>query len=138
MSSAQISSKGVSTHTSPCLYSRDRRRVNGVICFGVRTVNAAHASVLRSSRAHAKIKSIDTTAAKNAPGVLAVLTGEYVAKDRLGDMPCLVPVQNLDGTARGDTLRAIRAKYRVRQVSDPVVAETLAQTRDAAELVDVD
>ncbi|MBS0338191.1 MAG: xanthine dehydrogenase family protein molybdopterin-binding subunit, partial [Proteobacteria bacterium] len=107
----------------------------------VQVANAAHASIVRSPHAHAKIRGIDTAAAKQAPGVLAVLTGEDVAKDKLGDMPCLVPVTNIDGTQRGDTPRPILARDRVRHVGDPVavvVAETLAQARDAAELVEVD
>ncbi len=107
----------------------------------VHLAGAAHASIVRSPHAHAKILSIDTAAASKAPGVLAVLTGADVTKDGLGDMPCLVPVKNIDGTARGDTPRPILAKDRVRHVGDPValvVAETLAQARDAAELVEVD
>ena len=107
----------------------------------VQIANAAHASIVRSPHAHAKIKSIDTSAARKAPGVLAVLTGADVAADKLGDMPCLVPVTNIDGTQRGDTPRPILAQDRVRHVGDPVavvVAETLAQARDAAELVEID
>ncbi len=61
---------------------------------------AARAYVLRSPHAHANIKSIDTTAAKKAPGVMLVLTGEDVKKAGYGDLPCLVPVTNRDGTPR--------------------------------------
>ena len=107
----------------------------------VHIANASHAAILRSPHAHARIKGIDTTAAKKAPGVLAVLTGADVTADKLGDMPCLVPVTNLDGTPRGETPRPILAKDRVRHVGDPVavvVAGTLAQARDAAELIEVD
>ncbi len=48
---------------------------------------AARAYVLRSPHAHADIKSIDTTAARKAPGVLLVLTGEDVKKAGYGDLP---------------------------------------------------
>ena len=102
---------------------------------------AAHASILRSPHAHAKIIGMDTGAAARAPGVLAILTGADVATDRLGDIPCVVPVTNLDGSARGDTPRPILARDRVRHVGDPVavvVAETLAQARDAADLIAID
>jgi carbon-monoxide dehydrogenase large subunit len=121
----------------------DAALLRGAGCYAddVHVANAAHAAVVRSPHAHAKINRIDTAAAAKAPGVLAVLTGADVAKDGLGDMPCLVPVTNLDGTARGDTPRPILAKDRVRHVGDPValvVAETLAQARDAAELVEID
>ncbi len=107
----------------------------------VEIAGAAHASIVRSPHAHAKIIGIDTGAAAKAPGVLAILTGADVASDRLGYIPCLVPVTNLDGTARGDTPRPILARGRVRHVGDPVavvVAETLAQARDAAELIAID
>ena len=107
----------------------------------VEITGAAHACIVRSPHAHAKIMRVDSRAAARAPGVLAVLSGADVAADGLGDIPCLVPVTNLDGTARGDTPRPILALHRVRHVGDPVavvIAETLAQARDAAELIDID
>src|SRR5512141_2475423 len=102
---------------------------------------AAHAYVLRSPHAHARVAGIDTAAARKAPGVLAVLTGADAAADGLGDIPCLVPVTNIDGTPRADTPRPVLARERVRHVGDPValvVAETLAQAKDAAELIAID
>src|SRR5258708_1360156 len=102
---------------------------------------AARAYVLRSPHAHADIRSIDTAAARKAPGVLLVLTGEDVMKADFGDVPCLVPLENRDGTPRGETSRPMLAKGRVRHVGDPValvVAETLEQAKDAAELIGVD
>ena len=76
-----------------------------------------------------------------APGVLLVFTGEDVKKAGFGDVPCLVPLENRDGTPRGETPRPMLAKDRVRHVGDPValvVAETLEQAKDAAELIEVD
>ena len=102
---------------------------------------AARMYVLRSPHAHADIKRIDTSAAKKAPGVLLVLTGEDVKKAGFGDVPCLVPLQNRDGSERADTSRPMLAQSRVRHVGDPValvVAETLDQAKDAAELIEVD
>ena len=102
---------------------------------------AARAYVLRSPHAHADIKRIDTAAAKKAPGVLLVFTGADVEKEGFGDVPCLVPLDNRDGTPRADTSRPMLAKGRVRHVGDPValvVAETLEQAKDAAELIEVD
>jgi carbon-monoxide dehydrogenase large subunit len=101
----------------------------------------ARAYVLRSPHAHADIKSIDATTAKKAPGVLLVFTGEDVKKAGFGDVPCLVPLANRDGTPRGETPRPMLALDRVRHVGDPValvVAETLEQAKDAAELIEVD
>jgi carbon-monoxide dehydrogenase large subunit len=97
--------------------------------------------VLRSPHAHADIKNIDVAAAKKAPGVLAVFTGVDVETEGFGDVPCLVPLDNRDGTPRADTSRPMLAKGRVRHVGDPValvVAETLEQAKDAAELIEVD
>lgn len=102
---------------------------------------AARAYVLRSPHAHADIRRIDTTAARKAPGVLLVFTGEDVTQAGFGDVPCLVPLENRDGTPRADTSRPMLAKGRVRHVGDPValvVAETLEQAKDAAELIEVD
>ena len=102
---------------------------------------AARLYVLRSPHAHADIKGIDTTAAKKAPGVLLVLTGHDVRKAGFGDVPCLVPLDNRDGTPRADTSRPMLAIDRVRHVGDPVaivIAETLEQAKDGAELIEVD
>ena len=68
-------------------------------------------------------------------------TGEDVKKADFGDVPCLVPLENRDGTPRGETPRPMLAQGRVRHVGDPValvVAETLEQAKDAAELIEVD
>ena len=121
----------------------DAALVQGAGCYAddFALAGAAHACVLRSPYAHANILEIDTAAARAAPGVLAVLTGEDAAADGLGDIPCLVPVTNIDGTPRADTPRPVLALKRVRHVGDPValvVAETLAQAKDAAELIAVD
>ena len=103
--------------------------------------NAARAYILRSPVAHAAVTALDIAEARSAPGVLAVLTGDDVAADDLGPIPCLAPAENRDGSAAGQTPRPILAQGRVRHVGEPValvVAETLAQARDAAELIEVD
>jgi len=107
----------------------------------VRLPNEAHAYVLRSPHAHAVIKRIDVAAARKAPGVLAVLTGAEVKADGLGEIPCMIPLNNADGTPRGETPRPLLAIDRVRHVGDPValvVAESLARAKDAAEAIEVD
>ncbi|MCS6891550.1 MAG: xanthine dehydrogenase family protein molybdopterin-binding subunit [Rhodovarius sp.] len=101
----------------------------------------AYGVVLRSPHAHARIRSIDTTAARAMPGVLLVLTGADLAAAGVGELPCTIPLKNRDGTPRADTPRLPLATDRVRHVGDPVafiVAETLEQARDAAEAVVVD
>ncbi|MCC7271424.1 MAG: xanthine dehydrogenase family protein molybdopterin-binding subunit [Alphaproteobacteria bacterium] len=97
--------------------------------------------VLRSPHAHATIRSIDTGAAAAAPGVLGVFTCADLRADGVGDLPCLAPLTNVDGSDMIAPPRPALADGRVRHVGDAVafvVAETMAQARDAAELVAVD
>ena len=101
----------------------------------------AYAVVVRSPHAHARIRSMDTSAARGAPGVLAVLTGADWAADRLGDMPTDKSRKRRDGSPAIATPRPALIRDRVRHVGDPialVVAETQSQAVDAAELVAVD
>ncbi|MXY38242.1 MAG: xanthine dehydrogenase family protein [Rhodospirillaceae bacterium] len=101
----------------------------------------AWACVLRSPHAHARILGIDSAEAAAAPGVVGILTGADMAADGLGDLPCLVPLENRDGSERHNSPHGILAGDRVRYVGHPValvVAETLAQARDAAERIAVE
>jgi aerobic carbon-monoxide dehydrogenase large subunit len=103
--------------------------------------NAAHAFVLRSPHANARFARIDTRQAAAAPGVVGVLTYADVQSDGLGDMPCLISLTNTDGSKQASVPRPILANGHVRHVGDPlalVVAETLQQAKDAAELIHVD
>ena len=93
-----------------------------------------------SPHAHARIKRIDTAKAKAAPGVLAVLTGADVEADKLGAFSPVMP-EDMGGPKGYRTLRSILAIGKVRAVGERVafvVAETLTQAKDAAELVEVD
>ena len=107
-------------------------------------INLAHQAygyVLRSPHAHARILRIDTTAAAAAPGVLGVFTGHDLAADGIGTMPCLAPVVSRDGSPGKYPPHPCLVTDRVRHVGDQVafiVAETLEQARDAAELVEID
>ena len=101
----------------------------------------AYAYVLRSPHAHADIERIDTNAAINAPGFLCVLTGADAVADGLGDMPPVTKIPNRDGRDIYVPPYPMLAIDRVRHVGNAValvVAETLDQARDAAELIDVD
>jgi carbon-monoxide dehydrogenase large subunit len=102
---------------------------------------ALYGYVLRSGYAAAKILSIDTEAAKTAPGVVAIYTGADLAADNIGTNPCPVPIKNRDGSARAQVPHPILTADVVRHVGDPVafiVAETLQAARDAAELIAID
>jgi len=95
----------------------------------------------RSPHAHAKIKSIDTTAAKSAPGVVAVLTQADLEAAGAKPMVTKTPVKARDGSFPKGVAKNFLAKDQVTFVGEAVamvVAETLAQARDAAEMIDVD
>jgi carbon-monoxide dehydrogenase large subunit len=99
----------------------------------------AHAVVLRSVHAHARILAIDASGALKAPGVLAVFTGKDVAG--LGTMQMTLKRKRPDGSPMFAPPHRGLAQERARYVGDPValvVAETLAQAEDAAEMVQVD
>jgi carbon-monoxide dehydrogenase large subunit len=99
-----------------------------------------HGVLVMSPHAHARIKSIDTAAAKAAPGVLAVLTGADVEADKIGSLVPVMP-EDMGGPKGYRTLRPILSSGKVRAVGDRVafvVAETLQQARDAAELIAID
>ncbi|MBO6783538.1 MAG: xanthine dehydrogenase family protein molybdopterin-binding subunit, partial [Alphaproteobacteria bacterium] len=101
----------------------------------------AHAVFVRSTVAHGEITSLDVSAAKSAPGVVAVLTHEDIAAAGLGTLPNNLPVKSRDGSPLIKPPRPILANGKVRHMGEPiaaVIAETAAQARDAAELVDVD
>jgi carbon-monoxide dehydrogenase large subunit len=101
----------------------------------------AHAVVLRSPHAHARIRGIDVDRALKAPGVLAVLTGADVERDGLGTMKMTLRRKRPDGSPMFAPPHRGLTQERVRYVGDPiafVIAETLAQARDAADLVQVD
>ena len=103
--------------------------------------NAAHGFVLRSPHAHARIRGIDTAAAAAMPGVLAVLTGADWCSDGLGAVTCDMRMERPDGTPFYNPPNFPLVADKVRMVGDYVVfvvAETLAQAKDAAEAIAVD
>ena len=96
---------------------------------------------VRSPHAHAKIKSIDISAAKSLPGVVAVLTGAELANDKIGNLICGWMIHSKDGTPMKMAPHPALASGKVNCVGDAVavvIGETLAQARDAAEKVKVD
>ena len=107
----------------------------------IKLPGTAHGVVLRSPHAHAKIKSIDTTAAKAAPGVLAVLTAADVKAAGWGDLPVPGGLKLRDGSTPFKPRYPILADGKTRWVGDYVafvVAETQAQAMDALELIQAD
>ena len=99
-----------------------------------------YAYFLRSPHAHARIKAIDGTAAAKMPGVLAVLTGAALAGDKIGNLICGWMITSKDGTQMKMAPHPALAHGKANHVGDAVaviLAETLAQARDAAEKVDI-
>ena len=101
----------------------------------------ARAVLARSPHAHARIRTIDTSAALKAPGVLAVLTATELAADGVGNLPTDRGRKRRDGSPAFPTPRPALMGDRVRHVGDPValiVAETHAQALDAADRLRID
>jgi carbon-monoxide dehydrogenase large subunit len=95
---------------------------------------------VRSPHAHALIRSIDTAAASRAPGVVAVFTGTDYTNDGIAMPKATMPRKKRNGSPMFAPQRPALVSDRARYVGDPVVmviAETLTQARDAAELVTV-
>ena len=103
--------------------------------------NQAHVTFVRSPHARARIRSVDTSAAKRAPGVIAVFTGADLLADGIGHFPIDGTLKNhLGKPMNGPPLYPLatdEARF-VGQTVAAVVAQTRAQAEDAVELVQVD
>jgi aerobic carbon-monoxide dehydrogenase large subunit len=100
-----------------------------------------HAIVLRSPHAHARLRRVDTTAARAAPGVLAVLTAADAAADGLAALRPGAETNTVTGEPFLFEPQPLLATDKVRHVGEAValiVAEAREQALDAAELVAVD
>ena len=96
----------------------------------------AHAYFLRSPHAHANIRSIDASAALKMPGVVAVLTGDDIAADKVGGLICGWMIHSKDGSPMKAGAHPALAQGKVRYVGDHVaviIADKLSQARDASE-----
>jgi aerobic carbon-monoxide dehydrogenase large subunit len=93
-------------------------------------------SIVRSPVAHAKIASIDTSAAREAPGVVAVFTGRDFAEEQ-GSIPCAWPVTP-DMVNPGHPSIAVEEVNHVGEAVAVIAARSRAAAADAVELVDVD
>ena len=128
--------QGVSRFEDPRLIQGGGRYTDDIKLPGM-----AHGVVLRSPHAHARLKSIDTAAAKAAPGVLCVLTSADIKAAGFPDLPVPGGLKRRDGSPQYKPRYPILAETHTRWVGDYVafvVAETIAQAMDAAELIAVD
>ena len=133
----------------PVRRKEDFRLLTGHGCFAddLALPGLAHAVIVRSPHAHARIAAVDKTAALAAPGVLAVLTGADYRADGLGPIPhnpgLMAPPDvtvRLRGPAPVTTEHYPLPTDKARFVGEPValiVADTIAAAKDAAELLAV-
>ncbi len=126
----------------PVRRKEDVRLLKGQGCFtdDINLPGQAFAAFLRSPYAHASIASLDTAAALAAPGVLAVLTGEDLARAGLGPIPTQSDLKDRAGNAMFAPVRRVLPVDRVRFVGEAVamiVAETVGEARDALDLIAV-
>ena len=101
----------------------------------------AHAVMVRSPHAHARVHAVETAAARSLPGVLGVYTGKDLDRDGVGTIPCLTELKNRDGSRPVYPPYPAMARDRGRHVGNAVamvVAESLALAREAAERVAVE
>src|SRR5207342_1449578 len=101
-------------------------------CYGV---------MVLSPHAHARIKRTDVAKARAAPGVLCVLTGADAMAEKLGSFTAHLMPEDFGAPKGHRTFQPVLNADKVRFVGDRVafvVAETLTQARDAAELVEID
>jgi carbon-monoxide dehydrogenase large subunit len=107
----------------------------------IRLAGELHCVLVRSTHAHAAVRTIDAADAQLLPGVVAVLTGADMAADCVGAMRALWSVRSRDGKPMLEPPRYALARGRVRHVGEPiaaVLAESHLQALDAAEHVVVD
>src|SRR5712692_6673046 len=100
-----------------------------------------YAAFVRSPHAHAVLKKIGIAKAKKAPGVIAIYTGADLAAAKVGGLPCGWLITDVKGQPMKEPPYPPLAQGKVRHVGERVavvIAETAAQARDAAELVEVD
>jgi aerobic carbon-monoxide dehydrogenase large subunit len=101
----------------------------------------AYGVVLRSPHAHARIRKLDLSASQAAPSVALIMTGDDLVEAKLGVMGVSFQRKRPDGSPMFARAFLGLAQGTVRYVGEPVafvVAETLAQAKDAAELIDID
>jgi carbon-monoxide dehydrogenase large subunit len=127
----------------PITRREDRRFLIGRGRYADNTAPSDALAVLfvRSPHAHARIVSIDKAAALDAPGVVAIYTAEDTAADKLGHLPAISEIKDAEGNRHREPPHPPMPVGKVRHVGDIVamiLAETLDQARDAAELLAVE
>jgi aerobic carbon-monoxide dehydrogenase large subunit len=118
----------------------DRRFITGKGRYvdDIKLAGMTYAHFIRSPHAHAKVKSIDSSAAMKMPGVLGVLTGQQIVDDKVGNLICGWAITSKDGTPMKMGAWPAMAPETVRFVGQAVavvIAESKNLAKDAAEAV---
>src|SRR5271169_912571 len=118
----------------------DRRFITGKGRYvdDIKVLGMTHAHFIRSPHAHAKVKSIDSSAAMEMPGVVGVLTGQQIVDDKIGNLICGWAITSKDGSPMKMGAWPAMAPEKVRfggQTVAVVIAESKNRARDAAEAV---
>ena len=121
----------------------DERRLRGAGRFleDIRLDGRLAAVGRRSDHAHARLRAVDIDDAPQMPGVIAVFTGTDLQTAGIRPLPCVRPIESVDGRPFAPPPRHALAIEEVNHVGDPValvVAETLSQATDAAETILID
>ena len=106
----------------------------------INLANQAYAYFVRSPHARAKITKVDHAKAMKAPGVIDIFTGDCIAKDKIGGLIAGWKIVSQDGKDMKVPAHPALAKDSVNYVGDHVavvIAETVEQAKNAAELVNV-
>jgi len=114
---------------------------NGNYTDDINRPSQLYAVIRRADRPHARLLGVDTTAAKAAPGVVAVYTGADMQADGIGGVPCGWQLHNKDGSPMAEPPHPVLATGKVRHVGDPVavvIAATRQEAKNAAELLAID
>lgn len=124
---------------APVKRREDPRLITGQATYvdDIKLYGMLHMAVLRSPYGHARIKSINTEAARKHPGVVAVYTAEDL-KGAVGPVACAVPLGKI---TEGMGIRNALAEGKVRFYGDPVavvIADDRYTARDARDLIEVD
>src|SRR3981189_3586035 len=132
--------RGVEGMGASVVRKEDRRFITGKGRYvdDIKLQGMTHAHFVRSPHAHARVKSIDSSAAMTMPGVVGVLTGQQLVDDKVGNLICGWAITSKDGTPMKMGAWPAMAPETVRFVGQAVavvIAETKNQHRDAAEAV---
>ncbi|MGY9048765.1 carbon-monoxide dehydrogenase [Puniceibacterium antarcticum] len=133
--------KDTASHTGIGASTKRREDVrfltgNGNYTDDISVFGQAYVHFLRSDVAHGRITSIDTSAAEGMPGVVKIFTGKDF--EAVGSIPCGWQVTDRHGAVMKEPRHPVLAYGKVRHVGDPIaaiVADSLAEARDAAEAI---